>query len=542
MCAGAAGPRGIAGHRGPDGFEGLPKVWMPSKYMCPGAATETMRLTDCATNGCRLETKFEDEWGSVCSRNFLPITGDQVCKMLGFHRGGQVMPNRGGGSNMVWLYNIKCSGKEGDIGDCKHAPWGANDCSHGEDVGICCWGLDTAEKGVRRGESFFPRCPGYEPAESEEEAKDEAEDKIDAKEGLVKPAEPTLVKNLLRLVDCSRFACRLEVLHEDQWGSVCEKGFTDGSAEMVCKSLGFSEGGDGKPGCSLQTKYGQCEENKMGSGPIWLSHVDCYGFERDLEGCAHLPWGSAPCLHSEDIGVCCSGQRSNVPKIKCNKDGRVAWRLGTEKGLEAPASGGPPLFMPWGRGRFHPLKGYRFENGKGLAVDTGRCFDALSYTVMMHVRFNRVDGWRKILSSRDWEYNGLYVNTYLQISPDADIQCTEPILPKRWYRIILSRDKKGIVKLYLNGYLCSAGKPEESNSYQLNTHSMELFHGDGQKKQASGDIKALKMYNRTLSNSEVRVAAKCRENERAQGCPNLITFSTRSTTRRRRRTSLDYTK
>jgi hypothetical protein len=74
--------------------------------------------------------------------------------------------------------------------------------------------------------------------------------------------------------------------------------------------------------------------------------------------------------------------------------------------------------------------------------------------------------------------------------------------------------------------LCSAGKPEESNSYQLNAHSMELFHGDGQKKQAFGDIKALNMYNRSLLNSEVRIASNCAENYRAQSCPNLITFST----------------
>jgi hypothetical protein len=45
------------------------------------------------------------------------------------------------------------------------------------------------------------------------------------------------------------------------------------------------------------------------------------------------------------------------------------------------------------------------------------------------------------------------LNDYLQISPDADIQCYEPIIPKLWYRILLSRDKAGIVLLYLNGYL-----------------------------------------------------------------------------------------
>lgn len=85
--------------------------------------------------------------------------------------------------------------------------------------------------------------------------------------------------------------------------------------------------------------------------------------------------------------------------------------------------------------------------------------------------------WRKLISSRGWGYNGLYVNSFLQISPDCDIECIEPIYAKRWYRIVLSRDLKGVVKLYLNGYLCAAGKPEESNGYTLNPHSVFFFHG-----------------------------------------------------------------
>jgi len=363
--------------------------------MCPAAATETMRLTDCSTKGCRLETKFEDEWGSVCSRNFQEITGEQVCHMLGFHRGGKVVPNRGGGSDMVWLYNVKCSGKEGDIGDCNHAAWGANDCKHGEDVGLCCWGKDTGEKGVRTGESFFPRCPSAESPESEADADADAEDAIDGDasedDAEVKPPKPG--KNQMRLTDCSRFACRLEVFHEEKWGTVCEKGFNDGAAEMVCTALGFRAGGVGKVGCALQTKYGMCEENKAGTGAIWLSHVNCFGFERDLDGCQHLPWGSAPCFHSEDMGVCCKGQRGDPPKYKANKSGRTAWRLGSTKGLQAPATGGPPLYTPWGKGKFHPLNGYHFSRGKGLAFDQGSAFDPYAWTIYMHVRFDHIDGY-----------------------------------------------------------------------------------------------------------------------------------------------------
>ena len=530
---GKRGPEGMEGQQGREGFDGFNSHWTHSKYMCPEAGTETMRLADCSTHGCRIETKFEDEWGSVCSRGFSDITASHVCRMLGFHHGGKAVPNVGGGKNMVWLSDLKCSGNEGDVGDCKHREWGDNDCTHGEDAGVCCWGLDTAAKGIRKGPSFFKRCPSAASPESAVEEEEEEEEAIasGASEDLSQLKMPTPPKNRMRLVDCSRFACRLEVLHDEKWGTVCEKGFSDGSAEMVCKALGFAAGGEGKVGCALQTKYGNCAENSQGEGPIWLSNVKCFGFERDLDGCRHLPWGSAPCQHSEDIGVCCQGRKGKPPTYKAPKSetGRVSWNLGkTPEGgsFPAPSSGGPPLYLPWGGGRSRPLTGYHFSRGKGLAVDQGKSANPYEYTIYMKVRFSHVNGWRKVISSRGWGYNGLYLNGNLQISPDADIECIEPIIPKVWYQILLSRDKQGLVRLYLNGYLCGVGKPEEANGYTLNPHSVFFFHGDGQKKQADGDIKKLKIYNRTLTTSEIRDAARCEANQRAKGCDNLISFST----------------
>ena len=73
------------------------------------------------------------------------------------------------------------------------------------------------------------------------------------------------------------------------------------------------------------------------------------------------------------------------------------------------------------------------------------------------------DRWSKRISLRGWGSpgNGLYVKYYLQISPTCDVECFEPIYTKRWYLIILSRDLQSVVKLYLDGYLCAAGKPKE---------------------------------------------------------------------------------
>jgi hypothetical protein len=44
---------------------------------------------------------------------------------------------------------------------------------------------------------------------------------------------------IVRLAACTREACRLEVLHQDHWGSVCDDKFTHTNARVVCSSLGY---------------------------------------------------------------------------------------------------------------------------------------------------------------------------------------------------------------------------------------------------------------------------------------------------------------
>lgn len=44
---------------------------------------------------------------------------------------------------------------------------------------------------------------------------------------------------IVRLAACTSKACRLEVLHQDHWGSVCDDKFTHTNARVVCTSLGY---------------------------------------------------------------------------------------------------------------------------------------------------------------------------------------------------------------------------------------------------------------------------------------------------------------
>lgn len=52
--------------------------------------------------------------------------------------GGAIGNRHVGGSDAIWLDDVKCNGTEGNIENCLHKGWGVHDCGHGEDVSISC--------------------------------------------------------------------------------------------------------------------------------------------------------------------------------------------------------------------------------------------------------------------------------------------------------------------------------------------------------------------------------------------------------------------
>ena len=402
---GIKGPPGVLGEEGEPGPWGPSDQWGASHYDCPAGATQTMRLSNCKTNGCVLEVVFEDEWGSVCSEGFSEDTADKVCGMFGFSMGGKAYAGRGGGKGMVWLSNVKCTGFEGDIGDCEHPEWGLNKCGHGQDVGLCCYGERSGTVGVRKGPSYFPRAQGADMKQDYDDMVEAAkEDAADGGEGASllgglanlllgagasksdqKVAE-AMQPNFLRLVDCSRFACRLEVYHNDKWGTVCDAGFTEKSADTLCKVMGFRSGGHSRRGCAVETKYGNCAANDGAKGPIWVDEVRCLGFEHGIEGCEHGPWSKTTCTHADDVALFCEGPRTKVTQLPGECEDVMSYSLSS--GFKSN-TGGPMLYTPWGEGKIKGTDGYKFKNGMGLAFDPSPCISPVQYTIMMRVQLKR---------------------------------------------------------------------------------------------------------------------------------------------------------
>ncbi|CAM4442080.1 unnamed protein product [Caretta caretta] len=102
----------------------------------------------------------------------------------------------------------------------------------------------------------------------------------------------------LRLVDGgSPCAGRVEVKHQEQWGTVCDDGWDMIDAGVVCKQLE----------CGAAVSVHRNAHFGAGSGQIWLDNIAYRGTESALWHCRNRGWGVNYCDHTEDAGVTCSG-------------------------------------------------------------------------------------------------------------------------------------------------------------------------------------------------------------------------------------------
>lgn len=89
---------------------------------------------------------------------------------------------------------------------------------------------------------------------------------------------------------------RVEVMHNGDWGSVCDTEWDLEDANVVCLQLGY-DGAKAAPG---RASFGE------GTGKIWLSTIQCVGNESAIADCEHDGWEIKNCSHSKDASVVCN--------------------------------------------------------------------------------------------------------------------------------------------------------------------------------------------------------------------------------------------
>ncbi|TDH06411.1 hypothetical protein EPR50_G00132870 [Perca flavescens] len=121
---------------------------------------------------------------------------------------------------------------------------------------------------------------------------------------------------------------RVEILHNNQWGTVCDDLWDINDAKVVCRQLRCGP----VQSATVSASFGQ------GTGPIWMDNVACKGNESLLSECEHTGFGTHNCNHGEDAGVICSDDLSGFPEpeLVCGQDHlrlTVQKRLLEERGL-----------------------------------------------------------------------------------------------------------------------------------------------------------------------------------------------------------------
>lgn len=207
----------------------------------------------------RVEVIHSGDWGTVCDDHWTHQHAQVVCRQLGYRGHAEVVVDGtfGEGTGLILLDDVRCEGSESSLLDCHHGIWGRSDCSHSEDVGV--------------------RCRSH-PSQDTNEV----------------PAVAPATGPLLRLIGgSSRMEGRVEVYLHGAWGSICDSGWNDLNAAVVCKQLGYS----GQ--AVAQVGFGQ------GKGPVHLDQVRCTGKEDFLGECPSLGQSLQGCARREDAGVRC---------------------------------------------------------------------------------------------------------------------------------------------------------------------------------------------------------------------------------------------
>ncbi|XP_067164791.1 antigen WC1.1-like, partial [Apteryx mantelli] len=300
----------------------------------------------------RVEIYYEGTWGTVCDDSWDLSDATVVCRQLGC---GVAMEapgsaHYGKGSGKIWLDEVNCSGGEAALWDCPAKAWGQHDCRHKEDAGVVCseftalrleksdgcsghlqvfyngtWGsvcsnsmtpdtmslackeLGCGDEGFLETDLPYGRISGSTWLDRVQCGKmnssfwqcPSASWKLQSCDDQREETHITCSGAAEVRLEAGgrRCAGRVEVKHQGQWGTVCGDGWDMEDAAVVCKQLDC--------GSVLEAPwYGRFSP---GSGPIWLSNLECQGIETALSECEHTDRNKHYCTHAWDAGVVCSG-------------------------------------------------------------------------------------------------------------------------------------------------------------------------------------------------------------------------------------------
>nr|XP_020513315.1 lysyl oxidase homolog 3 isoform X1 [Labrus bergylta] len=219
-----------------------------------------------------VEVKYKDGWAQICDQGWTIKNTRVVCGMLGFPHERKVNKNfyklyLERQKSFFHVHSVACTGSEVHLAACQlefSKPNATSTCQGGMAVVVSC-------------------MPGPQFMQNS---------------GLKKKLK---ISSNVRLKGGARLGeGRVEVLKDNEWGTVCDDRWNLQSASVVCRELGFGTAKEALTG----GRMGQ------GMGPIYMNEVKCLGLEKSVWNCPFKNITSEDCQHMEDAAVRC-----NVPYL-----------------------------------------------------------------------------------------------------------------------------------------------------------------------------------------------------------------------------------
>lgn len=79
-------------------------------------------------------------WGAICADSWDKVDGLVICKMLGYRWVQAAWGTDARARTKLWLTELRCSGNEVSIWDCKHSTPDADPCSRDWQAHVSCSG------------------------------------------------------------------------------------------------------------------------------------------------------------------------------------------------------------------------------------------------------------------------------------------------------------------------------------------------------------------------------------------------------------------